>query len=158
MKKLNNKGYTLIELMAVVVILSVLTAIMVPSVNYLINMNKENNYKDLKSNLIHATKVLFSDYRYEVTLENTHCADSTEEKSILKIGSHELTDSKVPIQVLVDENNISVDKDGQIWNPLDKTKKLDLAASYVLVKYQCGSKDFRYEIETGTTDYLTWIE
>ena len=160
MKKLNNKGFTLIEVLAVVVILSVLIAIMVPSVNHLIEKNKEDNYQSLKSGMIQATKVLFSDYRYEVSV-NGSCSDLVTELDIQKVGSYILANpSKIPIHVLVDEENITTDQDGNIFNPKDKTKKLDLDESYVLVKYQCDTKDFRYQIEETKdgeiVDYLKW--
>ena len=159
MKRLNNKGFTLIEVLAVVVILSVLTAIMVPSVNYLIDMNKENNYNDMRDGFIQATKVLFSDYRYEVAIDGT-CSSNSDERNILKVGDYTLTGSKVPIQVLVNENNVTVNESGNIVDPRDTEKILDLNNSYVLVKYQCNKKDFRYEIEVEqngvVTDYLVW--
>ena len=41
MKKINNKGFTLIELLAVVVILLAITVVAIPSINSLIERNKE---------------------------------------------------------------------------------------------------------------------
>lgn len=158
MKRLDNKGFTLIEVLAVIVILAVLMAIMVPSTNYLINMNKENNYNDLKKSLVQATKVLFSDYRYEVSIDGS-CNSASEEKEILKVGEYSLTYSKVPVSVLIEENNVSVNQDGNIVNPRNSEEILDLDSSYVLVKYQCSTKDFRYEIEdkeNPENDYLEW--
>lgn len=152
MKKMNNKGFTLVEVIAVVVILSTLMAIMVPSVNYLIKKNKENNYQEIQNSLIQATKTLFSDYRYEVSLDGS-CGNLTDKKDILKVGNHVLTDSKVPIEILVQESNIKVDKNGNIINPLNKQQRLNLESSYVLVKYQCETKDFSYELES---DSLIW--
>lgn len=165
MEKMNNKGFTLIEVLAVIVILSVLTAIMVPSVNYIINMNKENNYEDLKSGFIQATKVLFSDYRYEVSvIGSCDSLDEQKELEISSVGDYNLTNligaSRVPIQVLVDENNVSVNQAGNIVDPRNTKQVLDLNESYILVKYQCKTKDFRYEIEKDQDgkiiDYLVW--
>ena len=42
-KNLNNKGFTLIEVLAVIVILSILMAIMVPSVGNIIQKNRKSN-------------------------------------------------------------------------------------------------------------------
>ena len=47
MKKLDNKGFTLVEVIAVVVILSVLSLLIVPSISGLLNRSKENSYSDL---------------------------------------------------------------------------------------------------------------
>lgn len=41
MRKINNKGFTLIELLAVVVILLAITVVAIPSINSLIERNKE---------------------------------------------------------------------------------------------------------------------
>ena len=43
MKKLDNKGFTLVEVIAVVVILSVLSLLIVPSISGLLNRSKENS-------------------------------------------------------------------------------------------------------------------
>lgn len=152
MKKMNQKGFTLVEVIAVVVILSTLMVIMVPSVNYLINKNKKNNYQEIQDNLVQATKILFSDYRYEVSI-NGSCSDSTDELNVSAVGDYSLTDSKVPIQILVQEGNIKIDKNGNIINPLNKQQTLNLDTSYVLVKYQCETKNFRYEL---ANDNLIW--
>lgn len=151
-KKLNNKGFTLVEVLAVVVILSVLLAIMVPNVNHLIDQNKENNYKDFENGLIQATKVLLSDYRYKISIDGS-CSNDSEEKNVLRVGEYYLQDSKLKILYLVEENNISTDSEGNIHNPKDKEKVLDLDSSYILVKYQCKTKDYRYEL---MSDSLAW--
>lgn len=151
-KKMNNKGFTLVEVLAVVVILSVLLAIMVPSVNHLIDKNKENNYKDFENGILQATKVLLSDYRYEISISGS-CSNDSEMKNVLRIGNYNLTNSKLTIRSLVEENNISTDSEGNIHNPKDKGKVLDLDSSYILVKYQCKNKDFSYEL---MSDSLVW--
>ena len=46
MKKLNKKGFTLIDLLAVIVILAVLLAIAVPAVSNYINTSKKSGYID----------------------------------------------------------------------------------------------------------------
>ena len=150
--KLNNKGFTLIEVLAVVVILSVLAAIMVPSVNYIINQNKENNYENLKNSIISAAKIYLSDNRYEISI-NKLCSNATEKIAITSINGKNLTDSKLPIKWLVDSKSLSTNSDGDIINPSDKNKKLNLDDSYVLVKYQCSNKDYTYTLED---DYLIW--
>ena len=150
--KLNNKGFTLIEVLAVVVILSVLAAIMVPSVNYIINQNKENNYENLKNSIISAAKIYLSDNRYEISIDKL-CSNNTEKINIISINRNEITDSKLPIKWLVDSKSLSTNSDGDIINPSDKNKKLNLDDSYVLVKYQCSNKDYTYTLED---DSLKW--
>ena len=146
--KLNRKGYTLVELLAVVVILSVLLAIMIPSVNYLIDINKENNYKNLKESILGAAKMYMSDNRYNIILdyqdEGGLCVDSEVDEGVLKINEIDIN-GKITLETLVSNNYITTNKDGYIINPMDNTA-LDLTANYVEVKYQCSTKDYTYTL------------
>ena len=149
---LNNKGFTLVEVLAVVVIMSILVAIMVPSVNNLIDKNKETNYQSLKDGIIHATKVYLSDNRYDIKIEKS-CSSDTEEINVTHIKDEVLTDSKLPIKWLVDNKDLSTNSNGDITNPKNSEEVLDLTNSYVLIKYQCRNKDYKYTLED---DSLIW--
>ena len=157
--KINNKGFTLVELLAVVVILSVLMAIMVPSVSYIIKKNKEDSYSNLQKSIITAAKAYISDNRYDIKLStNNVCVDDV--TNILKIKNISLENSKLPISLLINMQYLSADSSGNIINPKDNNKKLDLnynesdnRYSYVLVKYQCSTKDYTYTLES---DSLVW--
>ena len=147
--RLNKNGYTLVELLAVVVILSVLLAIMIPSVNYLIDINKENNYKNLKESILGAAKMYMSDNRYNITLdyqdEGGLCVSGETEEDVYEINNV-VIENKITLQILVDNNYITTNKDGNIINPMDNTA-LDLTANYVEVKYQCSTKDYTYTLK-----------
>lgn len=157
--KINNKGFTLIELLASIVILSILIAIMVPSVNYLIEKNKNDNYDNLKKSILSATKVYISDNRYNIALEygSELCSSTEIEENVSKIGENNLKNllgvNKVPISLLVDSKTLSTNSDGKIINPKDKNSELNLSVSYVVVKYQCSTKDYTYILEN---DFLKW--
>jgi len=162
MKGLNNKGFTLVEVLAVIVILSILVAIMVPTTSHLIQMNKESNYENLGKTFKSMAKGYLSDNRYEIVLSDT-CNASDNTKDIKSIRGKSLVNSHLPISWLVDDGYVKVGKDGNIINPLDSTKKLklvgndedDTTVSYVLVKYQCNSKEFSVELETSS---LIWVD
>ena len=145
---LNRKGFTLVELLAVVVILSVLLAIMIPSVNYLIDINKENNYNNLKESILGAAKIYMSDNRYNVTLdyqdEGGLCVSGEIDEEVHKINNNEIN-GQITLEMLVSNNYITTNKDGYIINPMDNTA-LDLTANYVEVKYQCSTKDYTYTL------------
>lgn len=151
-QKLNNKGFTLIEVLAVIVILSVLMAIMIPSVGTLIQKNKEDSYESLKKSIISATKIYLSDNRYEVVLNGT-CQNPDDQIEIISIRTNELQNSKLPIQSLVDAGNIKVDKNNEVLDPRNSSKKLNLETSYIVIKYQCNKKDYVYTLEDS---YLSW--
>ncbi len=148
-KNLNNKGFTLIEVLAVIVILSILMAIMVPSVGNIMKKNKEDNYQNLKDSIISAAKIYISDNRYQITVGN--CDDSNK-ADIESINDMTLTDSKITIQTLADAGNLKTTSDGKILNPKDKTS-LNLDNSYVVVKYQCDKKEYEYQLEEN---FLQW--
>ena len=165
--KINNKGFTLIELLASIVILSILIAIMVPSVNYLIEKSKNDNYENLKSSIITAAKVFISDNRYNITLDlgdGELCEGNADTEDISNIDENNLEEllgvSKIPIKLLVNSKALSTNSDGNIINPLNKNKKLNLDYSYVLIKYQCNTKDYTYKIEEkekgDSDDSLKW--
>lgn len=153
MNKLNNKGFTLIELLAVVVILGVLSAITVPTVTSLINKNKEDNYESLKKSILSAAKIYISDNRYNITLDSTKCNDVNKTRDIKSINGTDLTDNKITIITLINSGNLN---DGRetIINPKNNNQKLDLDSSYVIVKYNCNTKDYDYTIDNN---YLVWI-
>ena len=152
---MNKKGFTIIELLAAVIILSILVAISVPSVNYLIEKNKEDNYQTLKNNIISAAKVYLSDNRYNITLDygETLCEVGEQEENISAIANTILTENKLPISILVNSKGLTTNQSGNITNPINKEQILDLNNSYVIVKYQCSSKDYIYQLED---DYLIW--
>ena len=65
---MNNKGFTLIELIATIALLAVISIISFVSVNGVINQNKVNNCESLMMNIKTAAKEYVSDNRYNITL------------------------------------------------------------------------------------------
>ena len=76
--KLNNKGFTLIEILAVIVILSLLAGIAIPSVLSSINTSKDASYDIMISNIVIASGSLYEEIRYngsglyKYNLDGTH--------------------------------------------------------------------------------------
>lgn len=149
-KNLNNKGFTLIEVLAVIVILSILMAIMVPSVGNIMKKNKEDNYQNLKDSIISAAKIYISDNRYQITVGS--CTTQNAKVDVLSINDQTLSSSKLPISFLADAGNLKTTSDGKIVNPKDK-KNLNLNSSYVVVKYQCDKKEYEYQLKEN---FLQW--
>ena len=155
--KLNRKGFTLIEALAVIIILSMLMVITVPNVNKLINRQKDDALKNTEKSIISAAKIFFSDYKYEVTFSGT-CNDTVNIESV-KINNNEtvsITDSKLPISVLIEKNYIKT-KDGYIINPKDNKEVLDICNkdTVVNVSYNCNSKNFEFKIDDSNLKWNT---
>lgn len=154
--KLNNKGYTLVELLIVICLLSIIMAIIIPSSNYLLKQNKNNNYKQLETNIINAAKLYVSDNRYDIVLDynkETGLCQTTKEENISQIGTTKLSSNKLLLNTLVEEKYLSTNSKKIIKNPLNDNQSLDLNNSYILIKYQCNKKDYIYTLEH---DSLIW--
>ena len=62
--KLNNKGFTLVEVLAVLLIISLLVSMAVPSVINSINVSKKTSYKVLVSNIVTGSIQLYEEVLY----------------------------------------------------------------------------------------------
>jgi len=71
MKKKKKKGFTLVELLAVIVILAVLVLLAVPSVLKMMNGAKENAFEIEAENIIDGAKLKYSDDLLDNTLPAT---------------------------------------------------------------------------------------
>lgn len=138
--KLNNKGFSLIETIAVVVILAVLATIMIPSVSRVIASNKEKSYENLEQSIISSAKIYISDNRYDISLEESCGQDKI--VNIKKIANNDNLEGKLPLYLLKDAG----DMEEEIVDPRDREKKLDLTNSYILVTFDCNTKKYKYEL------------
>lgn len=147
MNKLNNKGFSLVEVLAVVVILGILAVIMVPVVNNVINQNKEDNYNSLKDSILSAARTYISDNRYNIELDGTVCSDVNKTRGLSKVGSVTISNDRLIIYTFRDYLSNS-----RVKNPKsDGTLKLD--SSYVIVKYDCNTLNYNFELKD---EYLIW--
>ncbi len=138
--KLNNKGFTLVEMLAVVIILGVLAAIMVPTVTSMIRKNQQDNFKNLNKSIISAAKMYMSDNRYEITLDGQTCGGGVTKRSITYIGEQEIKNSQIPIQTLINNDYLT---DGDMLN--EDKQEIDREKSYIKVTYNCATKKYIYE-------------
>ena len=148
---MNKKGFTLVELLVVIVIIGVLSVIIVPSV---ININKginERLYEQKKEN-IEAAAVLYGNnneeifngaeqvpvYVYELVDSNYFTADIENNKGICT------SDDKKGLVVVNDSGQTIpyVTQKGCVVNPLDKTKTLN--SHYVMLTKQAAGVTAEY--------------
>ncbi len=141
--KLNNKGFTLVEVLAVIVILGVLATIMVPAATNMIGDNKEKQYKNLEKTILSSAKVYMSDHRYNITLEGSCNISETRTIRSIKIKEnpdviHEIN-NQIKIRYLIEDNDLQEN----IKNPINN-KTLDINNSYIYVEYSCKTRDYIY--------------
>lgn len=143
MMKLNYKGFTLVELLAVIAIMGMLAVIMVPTISGVIEENKENSKKNLENSIKSSARAYISDNRYEIRLDNQSCNNNITKREIVSINNEIITESKITVKLLVDKGYLKSNS-GNIINP-ETNKSIDKGNSYIKVKYNCSSKDFEYD-------------
>lgn len=120
---MNRRGFTMIELLMVIVIIGILSAIMIPNIIVIMNKSNENNIKSLENNIIAATKAYVSDNKYTGKL-NTSCP------------SNNITN--ISLSTLVSEGYIK----NNIVNP--NTKEKINENKTVTITFDCTKKTFTY--------------
>ena len=144
MMKLNYKGFTLVELLAVIAIMGMLAVIMVPTISGVIEENKTNNLKNLENSIKSSARAYISDNRYEISLNNISCEGNIRNITFIGTGTNqeEIKNSRISVSILVSEGYLKSNSDN-IINP--KTNKpINKKESYIVVTYDCSSKDFKY--------------
>ena len=140
MMKLNYKGFTLVELLAVIAIMGMLAVIMVPTISGVIEENKTNNSANLKNSIKSSARAYISDNRYEIKFDNNSCNNNT--RNIISIDNTSISDSKITVKLLVDKGYLKSNS-GNIINP-ETNNPINKGESNIEVKYNCSSKDFEY--------------
>ena len=103
----NNKGFTLVELMAVIVVLAIIISIAVASAISISRKVKENMYETKVDMIISSAKIYGQDHPGNVGNSEGEC-------------------SLISIQTLIDEGYIKKDKDGYVQNPIDNSSMNNL--------------------------------
>lgn len=129
--RLNNKGFSLIEILAVVVILSIIGSIMFSTIGNVINETNEKVDEKNDESLISATKMFINDHKYGIVFD-ANCSESVDNLKIDYINSSEIVDSKISGGLLYQFGYL---KDDSL-----KDKKVE-------VIFDCDSKKFNYTIK-----------
>ena len=64
LNRINKKGFTLIEMLAVILLIGVISLILIPSVVVIINKNKQKTCISTKESIISATKMYVAENKY----------------------------------------------------------------------------------------------
>lgn len=105
---MNNKGFTLIETLMVIVLIGIISLILVPNVVSMINKNKTKSCENLKNNIISAAKIYVNENKYDLNFTCDNEVDIT--ISTLKENgkiSDDIKDPKTNIAIS-DEEKVEV--------------------------------------------------
>lgn len=122
---MNNKGFTLLEVILVVAILGVILLIVVPNVSGLLKKNKDEQYENLRKSIISSAKIYVSDNRYNLPI----VCNNTSDRPVFTIT----------LQNLVDAGNLTE----PVVDPRNKSE-IELS-NVVNITYNCSNKSFSYE-------------
>lgn len=128
MEKLNKKGFTLVELIATIVVLALVVSISAYAITNIINSAKEKNYKLLIKNIIDASETYYQECKYsDITCNDT-----------------------VTLQYLVDygylKGNGTGDNKMVIVNPKDN---INIGECSIAIKYENGKLTITKEKKTN---------
>lgn len=141
MRRLSHKGFTLVELLAVIAIMGMLAVIMVPTISKVIEQNTENSFKNLENSIKSSARAYISDNRYDISLGDS-CSGSNASRNIEKINDESISDSEITVEMLINKGYLKSNS-GEIINPETK-KSINKNSSYVKVTYNCSKKDYNY--------------
>ena len=129
---MNRKGFTLVEIIMVIVILALLVLVLAPNVFVLLNKNNERSCNSLISNIESAAKIYVTNNKYNLGIKCYNANDVTN------------TTIKISLQTLIDSGDLKTDGSYKIINPVTKDE-INLDTTTVTVKYNCNNKTFTYE-------------
>lgn len=137
---MNNKGFTLIEMIMVIAILAMLAVLTTPNVIKMINKNKADNYNSVIDSIVSSCDLYVSDKRYELRFNNT-CS-----------GDYEATpnvSASITLKDLVNSKDISTPIRNECTN-----EELNYDTIKITITLDCKTKNFSYKIEDTTNKHF----
>ena len=120
-RKINNQGFTLVEVLCVVVILSLLVVFAVPNFIRVLNSNKDSISDIQEKMIIEASKMYYEDCLHPIDENKLNCAIKTEnDKTIISlndlvkneyIDQIKVNDKVCEGNIIKENNNYSVELD-----------------------------------------------
>lgn len=148
---MNEKGFTLIELIGVIVIIAILVSIVSPMVIRSLNLGKDNSYKIMLDNIVTASKSYYEECKYGVIKDDDGNKLVCNNNSEISISLGDLVDLGFLPGTMIEEcdelNNCTTKK--VIKNP--KTEDI-INDCQIIIKHEINEKKKVLYTITGTTD------
>ena len=136
---MNNKGFSLIELLAVIIIIGIVALIAVPSVSQYINKASDTSYSSYERSMEDAAKNMIMDCETDLTL---NCN--------LKLPYTTTTTTTIKLKILVNEGYIDKMKDPQ------SNAECNTETSYVEITLpKANTAEYKYKACLYCGDYVT---
>ena len=103
MKKINSKGFTLVELLAVIVIMGILMMVAIPSVTRTIENSRKDTFVDIAKSYANAARTLWT--ADGLTCDGTVSSAVDDGDYYVMIDTHD--DARISLPVLVDQGGKS---------------------------------------------------
>ena len=139
---MNNKGFTLIEMIMVIAILAMLAVLTTPNVIKMINKNKADNYNSVIDSIVSSCDLYTSDNRYNLSFNDT-CPTESESSTITEISTF------ITLQDLVNSKDISTPIRNECTN-----EELSYDTIKITITLDCKTKNFSYKIEDTTNKHF----
>lgn len=139
---MNNKGFTLIEMIMVIAILAMLAVLTTPNVIKMINKNKADNYNSVIDSIVASCDLYTSDNRYNLSFNNT-CPTESESSTITEISTF------ITLQDLVNSKDISTPIRNECTN-----EELNYDTIKITITLDCKTKNFSYKIEDPSNKHF----
>lgn len=140
---MNNRGFTLIELILVIALLSLIAIISTPNIIKVIKKNKVDNYNGTIDSIEKAADLYVSNNRYELKFKNElgkddFCkpTDSSDKEIIASIFLDNLIESKdisTPVKNFCTDEDINVN-------------------TVIKIILNCGTRQFSYDIDEESSN------
>ncbi len=154
-----HKGFTLVELLAVIVILGILLSISVVAVGKIKKTQDEENYKNVLSSILTGAKNYIADHSEKL---NTGCVSDKSENDELVACVSTCTENKwctlISVKGLINNGYVDIDEGNSLYNDLINTTNNNTFNSRSVRIEKCDNSsklvyklyDLRDEFNTNT--------
>ena len=129
---MNNKGFTLIELIAVIALLAIIALLTTPNIIKMSDRNDADYYNKTIDSIISAAEVYVSDNKYNLVFDDNQYCKPTDTKVISTF---------ISLKDLIDSKDIN----GEVKNHCTD-KIVNFNEVKVKISLNCGNKNFSYEL------------
>lgn len=128
MKKINRKGFTLIEVILVLAIIAIIITILAPNILSLLSENDKRSCHSLVNSIETAARTYVTNNKYDLGFTCTNEVVTFSIKTLVNAGALTLPNNNITIRKNNSEEEINIDE------------------NLVTVTFDCDTRTFNYEV------------